>query len=48
MTVDYDKPRNADIDEMPEDSLDDLKARRTVARSSSIDTDESDCQSPMS
>jgi len=41
MTVDYDKPRNADIDE-PEDSLDDLKARRNVAQSPAIDTDESD------
>jgi hypothetical protein len=42
MTVDYDTPRNADIHEMPEDSLDDLKARRNVAPSSAIDTDESD------
>jgi hypothetical protein len=42
MTVDYDKPRNAEIDEVPEDSLDDLKARRDGAQSSAIDTDESD------
>ena len=42
MTVDYDKPRNADIDDMPEDSLDDLKARPNVAQSSAIDADESD------
>ena len=42
MTVDYDKPRNADVDEIPEDSLDDLKARRDVAQSSTIDADESD------
>lgn len=42
MTVDYDTPRNADIYEMPEDSLDDLKARRNVAPSSATDTDESD------
>ena len=42
MTVDYDKPRNADIDEPQEDSLDDLKARRNVAAASSIDADESD------
>jgi len=41
MTVDYDTPRNADIYEMPEDSLDDLKGRN-VAPSSAIDTDESD------
>ena len=41
MTVDYDTPRNSDIDETPEDSLDDLKARRNVAPSA-IDTDESD------
>jgi hypothetical protein len=42
MTVDYDKPRNADVDEMAEDSLDDLKARRNVAATSAIDADESD------
>jgi hypothetical protein len=44
MTVDYDTPRNADSYEMPEDSLDDLKARRkrSVAPSAAIDTDESD------
>ena len=42
MTVDYDKPRNADIDDMPEASLDDPKARRNVAQSSAIDADESD------
>src|ERR1700758_66930 len=42
MTVDYDKPRNTEIDETPEDSLDDLKARRNGAQSSAIDTDESD------
>jgi hypothetical protein len=42
MTVDYDKPRNADIDEVPEDSLTDLKSRRDGAQSSAIDTDESD------
>jgi Domain of unknown function (DUF4193) len=47
MTVDYDTPRNADIDEMPEDSLDDLKARRNVAPSSAIDTDESDSPEPL-
>jgi hypothetical protein len=42
MTVDYDTPRNADSYEMPEDSLDDLKAGRNVAPSSAIDTEESD------
>ena len=42
MTVDYDKPRDADVDETPEDSLDDLMARRNVAQSSAIDSDESD------
>jgi Domain of unknown function (DUF4193) len=42
MTVDYDKPRNAEIDGTPEDALDDLKARRNVAASSVIDADESD------
>jgi Domain of unknown function (DUF4193) len=42
MTVDYDTPRNADIDEMGEDSLGHLNARRNVASSSAIDTDESE------
>src|ERR1700752_3712603 len=42
MTVDYDMPRKADIEGMPEDSLDELKARRNVEASSAIDTDESD------
>jgi hypothetical protein len=41
MTVDYDTPRNADIDEVPEDSLDDLKARRDGAQSSAIDESDS-------
>jgi uncharacterized protein DUF4193 len=47
MTVDYDKPRNADVDEMPEDSIDELKARRNVAESSAIDADESDSPEPF-
>ena len=42
MTVDYDKPRDADTDEIPTDSLDELKARRNVAASSAIDADESE------
>jgi Domain of unknown function (DUF4193) len=42
MTVDYDKPRNVDVEDMPEDSLEDLKTRRAAAHSSEIDTDESD------
>ena len=46
MTVDYDTPRNADIDEVPGDSLDDLKARSNVAPSA-IDTDESDSAEPL-
>ena len=41
MTVDYDKPRNVDIDDVPEDSLDDLKARRDGAQSSAIDESDS-------
>jgi Domain of unknown function (DUF4193) len=47
MTVDYDTPRDADSYEMSEDSLDDLKARRNVAPSSGIDTDESDSSEPL-
>ena len=49
MTVDYDKPRAADTDDLAEDSLDDLKTQRSMlktqrsmALSAVIDVDESD------
>jgi hypothetical protein len=42
MIVDYDKPRAADTDDLPEDSLDDLKTQRSMALSAAIDVDESD------
>jgi hypothetical protein len=42
MTVDYDKPRAADTDDLPEDSLEDLKTQRSMALSAAIDVDESD------
>jgi hypothetical protein len=41
MTVDYDKPRAADTDDLAEASLDDLKRQRAVALSAVIDVDES-------
>ena len=42
MTVDYDKPRAADIDDLAEDSLDDLKTQHSMTLSAVIDVDESD------
>jgi hypothetical protein len=42
MTVDYDKPRAADADDLAKDSLDDLKTQRSMALSAVIDVDESD------
>jgi Domain of unknown function (DUF4193) len=47
MTVDYDTPRNTDTYETQDDSLDGLKARRNVALSSAIDTDESNSPEPL-
>ncbi len=41
MATDYDQPRRSDADE-PEDSLEELKARRAEAQSSSVDVDEAD------
>ena len=51
MTVDYDKPRAADTDDLPEDSLDDLTTHRRLALSAVIDLDEPDsaelCEQPL-
>ena len=41
MATDYDQPRRSDADE-PEDSLEELKARRAEAQASSVDVDEAD------
>lgn len=42
MATDYDAPRRTEADEIGEDSLEELKARRSEAQSSSVDVDESD------
>ncbi|MEO6205994.1 MAG: DUF4193 domain-containing protein [Mycobacteriales bacterium] len=42
MATDYDQPRRSDADESAEDSLEELKARRAEAQSSSVDVDETD------
>jgi predicted RNA-binding Zn-ribbon protein involved in translation (DUF1610 family) len=42
MATDYDAPRRGDVDDMSEDSLEELKARRSDAQSSSIDIDETE------
>lgn len=42
MATDYDKPRRSEADDMGEDSLEELKARRAEQQSSSVDVDETD------
>src|SRR5690348_17671020 len=42
MATDYDAPRRNETDELGEDSLEELKARRAEAQSSSVDVDEAD------
>lgn len=42
MATDYDAPRRGDVEELTEDSLEELKARRAEAQSGSIDVDETD------
>jgi hypothetical protein len=42
MATDYDAPRRGDVDELSEDSLEELKARRAEAQSASIDVDETE------
>ena len=42
MSTDYDAPRRNETDELGEDSLEELKARRAEAQSSSVDVDETD------
>ena len=40
MATDYDAPRRGETDEMNEDSIEELKARRAEAQSGTIDIDE--------
>ena len=42
MATDYDAPRRGDVDELNEDSIEELKARRAEAQSGSIDVDEAE------
>jgi hypothetical protein len=42
VTIDYDAPRRADIDEVSDDSLGDIEARRREAQSAVVDIDEAE------
>ncbi|AMY18906.1 DUF4193 domain-containing protein [Rhodococcus kroppenstedtii] len=42
MATDYDAPRRTESDDVSEDSLEELKARRNEAQSSVVDIDETD------
>ncbi|MDQ3886884.1 MAG: DUF4193 domain-containing protein [Actinomycetota bacterium] len=42
MPTDYDAPRRTETDELAEDSLEELKARRNEAQSAAVDVDESE------
>jgi Domain of unknown function (DUF4193) len=42
MATDYDAPRRTESDEVSEDSLEELKARRNEAQSAVVDVDESE------
>ncbi len=42
MATDYDAPRRTDDSDLGEDSLEELKARRTEAQSGSVDVDEAE------
>ena len=42
MATDYDALRRGDVDELSEDSLEELKARRAEAQSGTIDIDETE------
>ena len=42
MSVDYDKPRAAETDDLAQDSLNDRETRRSIGLSAVIDVDESD------
>ncbi|NHD17419.1 MULTISPECIES: DUF4193 domain-containing protein [Actinopolyspora] len=40
MATDYDAPRRNESEDLPEDSLEELKAKRNDAQSGAVDTDE--------
>ena len=42
MATDYDAPRRSDADDVSEDSLEELKARRNEAQSAVVDVDEAE------
>ena len=42
MATDYDQPRRSDADDLGEDSLEELKARRAEAQAGTVDVDEAD------
>ncbi|GAB09359.1 hypothetical protein GOARA_036_00910 [Gordonia araii NBRC 100433] len=42
MATDYDAPRRTDSDDLSEDSLEELKARRSEAQAASVDVDETE------
>ena len=42
MATDYDAPRRSETDDVSEDSLEELKARRNEAQSAAVDVDESE------
>ena len=42
MATDYDAPRRSETDDVSEDSLEELKARRNEAQSAVVDVDESE------
>jgi hypothetical protein len=42
MATDYDAPRRGEVEELGEDSLEELKARRAEAQSGTIDVDETE------
>ncbi|SIR86733.1 DUF4193 domain-containing protein [Williamsia sterculiae] len=42
MATDYDAPRRTETEEIGEDSLEELKARRSEAQAASVDVDEGD------
>lgn len=42
MATDYDAPRRTEADDIGEDSLEELKARRAEAQSSSVDVDDTE------
>lgn len=44
MATDYDAPRRNEVDDLGEDSLEELKARRSENQSSTIDVDDADLE----